>query len=457
MTTFHLETAKKIHFIGIGGVSMSGLAEILMERGKQITGSDWQASSTTDHLRQLGIPVHIGHDAVYIDDDTDLVVYTAAIPADNPERLIADQKGIPCIERAVLLGRLMASYPHSIGVAGTHGKTTTTSMFAHVLMKADKDPTISVGAHLNLLNSNYRSGNSAYFLLEACEYKNSFHHFHPQLAIVLNIAADHLDFFADYQAIYQSFQTYLANVPANGSIVVNQAIPDIDLLTANSSAKIIRFGQTDADITYKNLTYQANGCPAFDVYHHHQLLGHLALNVYGHHNVLNALAVVAGSLSLDIPFNQIQAGLEEFTGSRRRLEYKGDLKGVLVYDDYAHHPEEIESTLDSLSHIPHDRLWFIFQPHTYSRTKALFDDFVRVLKPVDNVILADIYAAREKDPGDISSQDLYQALKVHNLNSYFFDSFEKIENFILQQCRPGDLLITVGAGNIYLIGDGLLG
>lgn len=448
-----LKKLKHVHFIGIGGVSMSALAMMLKNQNISVSGSDFHVSPTTQYLSEQGVTVAFGHNPDNIPPETDLVVYTAAIAGDNPEYLAAQKRGIPEISRAKLLGRIMQEYAKSIAVSGTHGKTTVTSMLSHILLAADTDPTITVGAYLNKLAANYRIGNSEYFLLEACEYCNSFHNFFPAVSIILNISEDHLDFFKDLKAIQASFHQFGLNT--KDVIILHSSLLAVPALTEGWTQKLISFDQ-GGDYHAENLRYQTDGTPEFDAFYRDRLLGHIQLSVFGRHNVSNALAAIAAADTLGIPFTAVQNGLAEFRGADRRFQKKGSFAGIDVYDDYAHHPEEIAATLQAAEKLPHKRLWLIFQPHTYSRTKLLFDDFVSVLQKPDFLILADIYAAREKNTYGIHSKDLANAVSVHNPNAYYLESFDEIENFVLEHAEPGDLLITMGAGDIYFVGEALL-
>lgn len=448
-----LKKLKHVHFIGIGGISMSALAMMLKNMGISVSGSDFHVSPTTQYLSEQGIAVAFGHAPENVPTNTDLIVYTAAIAEDNPEYLYAKNHGIAELSRAKLLGQIMAEYQKSIAVAGTHGKTTVTSMLSCILMAAELDPTITVGAYLDALKANYRIGNSDYFLLEACEYCNSFHNFFPNISIILNVSEDHLDFFKNLADIEDSFHQFENNT--QDLLILHASLLDRPRLANDLTAKIISFGE-GGDYHADNVRYQANGAPEFDVFHQNNELGHIALSVFGNHNIANALAAIATADSLGIPFSAIAQGLSEFHGAERRFQLKGNFAGIAVYDDYAHHPEEIAATLEAIKQVPHNKLWLIFQPHTYSRTKLLFEEFVQVLSTADNLILADIYAAREKNSYGISSKDLADAIRVHNPSTNYFETFDEIENFILSQAEPGDMLITMGAGDIYFVGEALL-
>lgn len=447
-----------IHFIGIGGISMSGLAEILSEEHFTVSGSDSKESALTKHLEEMGITVFYGQKASNIIDGIDLVVYTAAIHEDNPEFACAREKGIPMISRAELLGQIMDNYQSSIAVAGTHGKTTTTSMISQILLAAKTDPTITVGGILKAIDGNLRVGKSDVFISEACEYTNSFLHFYPKYSIILNVEAEHLDFFKDIHDVRNSFHKFAGNTREDGTIIINGEIPDYQELTADIKAKVITYGLTeDCEFHPADITFDENACASFTAMHHDKVLMNVRLSVPGMHNVSNALAAIALSLDLGLSEEAILAGLLAFGGADRRFQYKGCVDGVTIVDDYAHHPTEIRATLTAAKNYPHKRLVLAFQPHTYSRTKAFLDDFAEVLSMADMVVLADIYAAREKNTYGISSKDILTKLKEKGTDCYYFPSFEEIEKFLLKNCMNGDLLITMGAGDIVNVGEHLLG
>ncbi len=458
MYTIDFSKPEKVHFIGIGGISMSGLAEILLKAGFSVSGSDRAASDLTRKLADEGVKVFCGQRADNITDDIDVVVYTAAIKDDNPEYAEAVKRGIPMMTRAELLGQIMKNYETSIAVSGTHGKTTTTSMLTTILLASDADPTVSVGGMLPAIGGNIRIGRSGCFVTEACEYTNSFLSFFPTISIILNIDSDHLDFFKDLDDIRRSFAKFAALLPDNGLLVLNADIDNIEEITKDVKCKIVTVSSDrDADYTASGILYDERGCASFDVVKDGKTLMRVSLSVPGQHNVSNALAAIAVCDHLGVSYENICKGLKSYGGTDRRFQYKGKIGDVTIIDDYAHHPTEISATLSAAANYPHKKLWVVFQPHTYSRTKMLFDDFAKALSAADAVILADIYAAREKDTLGISSADLCEAIKKHGNESYYFGSFDEIENFILQNCSPGDLLITMGAGDIVKVADNLLG
>ncbi len=449
---------EKVHFIGIGGISMSGLAEILLDAGFSVSGSDRAASDLTRNLADKGVKIYCGQRADNITDDINVVVYSAAIKEDNPEYAEAVSRNIPMMTRAELLGQIMKNYETSIAVSGTHGKTTTTSMVTSILLCADADPTVSVGGILPAIGGNIRIGRSDCFVTEACEYTNSFLSFFPTISIILNIDRDHLDFFKDLDDIRRSFAKFAALLPEDGLLVINGDIDDIDEITKDVKCRIVTVSLTsDADYTASDIAYDAKGCASFTVDKAGTKLTSVQLSIPGQHNVANALAAIAVCDHLGIGTEHICEGLSDYKGTDRRFQYKGKIGDVTIIDDYAHHPTEIAATLAAAAKYDHKKLWVVFQPHTYTRTKMLFDEFVKALSGADAVILADIYAAREKDDLGISSADLRDAIKKCGKEVYYFGSFDEIENFVLQNCSPGDLLITMGAGDIVKVADNLLG
>ncbi len=447
----------KIHFMGIGGISMSGLADILLERGFTVVGSDSKASAITHQLESKGVKIAYGQCAENITSDIDCVVYTAAIRPDNSEFAAAVNAGIPMMDRAELLGQIMKGYRNAIAVSGTHGKTTTTSMLSHILLAANTDPTISVGGILKAIHGNIRVGHSDNFITEACEYTNSFLKFYPSLELILNIEEDHMDFFKDLQDIRNSFRLFAEKLPAEGTLVINHEIENWEEITKGLPCQVITYGlDAGSDYTAANITFDDYAKGSFDLIAFGEDLGRIQLNVTGIHNVSNALAAIASARVLGISMDQIREGILAFEGTDRRFEYKGQFNGVTVIDDYAHHPTEITATLTAAQNYPHKTIWCIFQPHTYTRTKAFLADFGKSLALADKVVLADIYAAREKDPGDISSKDIQKLILEAGKDAYHFPTFEEIEAFIRENTVPGDVVITMGAGDVVNIGEDLL-
>ena len=454
MYSLNFEEPIHVHFIGI---SMSGLAEILLEEGFTISGSDAKQSALTDSLAQKGATIYIGQKASNLSIRPALVVYTAAIREDNEEFKAAVDAGIPMLSRAELLGQIMDNYEKSIAVAGTHGKTTTTSMISQILLVAKADPTISVGGILEAIGGNIRVGGSEVFITEACEYTNSFLHFHPKYSIITSVEAEHLDFFKDIDDIRRSFHEFAGNTAHDGVLIINGQIAALDQITNNLSCSVTTYGLCENDDFYaKNITYNDHACGTYTLMHKTEDLGTVSLSVPGKHNVSNSLAAIALCLNLGLPLDVIKKGLLQFGGTKRRFEYKGTKNGITVIDDYAHHPTEVAATLTAARNYPHGRIICVFQPHTYSRTKAFLSDFARVLSMADIVVLADIYAAREKNTIGISSKDLLAELQKNGQESYYFPSFDEIEKFLSEKCINNDLLITMGAGDVYLIGEHLL-
>lgn len=446
-----------IHFIGIGGISMSGLAEILMKEGFIVSGSDSRKSPLTEQLEKKGAQIFYGQKAENITDGTDCVVYTAAIGRDNAELIEAVAKKIPMLTRAELLGQLMKNYKNAIAVSGTHGKTTTTSMISHILLEGDMDPTISVGGILQAIGGNIRVGDSDTFITEACEYTNSFLNFFPKISVILNIEEDHLDFFKDLEDIRHSFHQFSALLPTDGTLVINADIQNYQEICKELDCRVITYGSSpEAHYSARNVSYDNKGRVSFDLIRKGEPAEHIVLSVTGDHNVSNALASIAVAELLGIPAATVQKGLLSFSGTDRRFEYKGSFNGVTIVDDYAHHPTEITATLKAAHHYPHRKLWCVFQPHTYTRTKAFFHEFAESLSNADYVVLADIYAARETDTLGISSLDLAGEIRRLGTDSYYFPSFGEIESFLKEHCVSGDLLITMGAGDVVNIGEELL-
>ena len=457
MTSFDLSQIDKsthIHFIGIGGISMSGLAQIMIKNGFKVTGSDRAKSHITDKLEALGASVFIGHDAKNI-DGSGLVVHTAAVHDDNPEMQAAKERNIRLITRAEFLGAIMKMYPNAAGIAGTHGKTTTTSMLCHALIAAGLDPTVSVGGELDIIGGNIKATNSDYFITEACEYTNSFLSFFPTVAVITNIDEDHLDFFSGIDEIIESFRSYAELTRDKGWVVASGADENVRKALYGSGLDVVYYG-IGAGYEYhaENLEYKA-GFPSFEVWHDDDFLCSLSLKVPGEHNVLNALAVSAVCNIWNSDITLAKKGIEEFSGAHRRFEKKGEVGGAIIIDDYAHHPTEIKATLKSAKEFNHNRLWCIFQPHTYSRTKALWNEFCESFDNVDELIITNIYAAREKPDGVTKPENLAKDIEKRGVKVRFIENFEEIEATLKNELLPNDLVFTMGAGNVVDIADNL--
>ncbi len=462
MYQINFENPVHVFFIGIGGISMSGLAEILLSEGFKVSGSDRQKSSLTETLIEKGASVYYGHKKENLDPIPDLIVYTSgAIKNDNPELAAGKELNIPVLTRAQLLGQMMKNYQIPIAVSGTHGKTTTTSMLSGILLEAGTDPTLSIGGIYKEIGGNFRLGKSGYFVAEACEYTNSFLSFFPKIGIILNIEEDHLDFFKDINDIRNSFRKFamlLPSVSDGGTLIINGDIPNVEEITASLPCQVITYGSSaHCDYIPANITYDDFGHPSFTLMKSDGTNeGSYSLRVPGIYNVYNACASIAAAKHLGIDNDVIVKALSKFNGTDRRFEYKGTLNGFSIIDDYAHHPTEITQTLTAAKNYPHKTMWCVFQPHTYTRTKAFLPEFAKALSLSDKIILADIYAAREKDTLGISSKTLQEEIEKHGHECYYFPSFEEIENFILKNCTKDDLLITMGAGDVVKIGENLL-
>ncbi|MCM1045182.1 MAG: UDP-N-acetylmuramate--L-alanine ligase [Candidatus Gastranaerophilales bacterium] len=447
-----------IYFIGIGGISMSGLAEILANAGFQVSGSDRQASAITTALEAKGIQVQYGESADHVTDDIDCAVLTSAVHDNNLEFCAIREKGIPYLSRAELLGQIMKNYDTPVAISGTHGKTTTTSMASEILLRAGADPTLSIGGILKTIGGNVRIGGSGCFVTEACEYTNSFLSFFPKIGLILNIEEDHLDFFKDLADIRHSFRRFAELLPADGCLIINRDIPDYREITNGLPCRVITYSLSDPSADYypADVRFDDHGHPSFRLHSSYCEEETFTLNVPGLHNVSNAIAAIALADLLRVDRKVTVSSLAAFAGTDRRFEYKGTMAGVTIIDDYAHHPTEITATLKAAANYPHNTLWCIFQPHTYSRTKAFLKDFAKALTLADKVVLADIYAARETDTLGISSKTLQHEIETLGKECYYFPSFEEIENFLRKNCITGDLLITMGAGDVLKIGENLL-
>jgi len=440
----------RAHLVGIGGVSMSPLAEVLHGAGMVITGSDQREGGSVAHLRSLGIPIAIGHLPESV-QGAQCVIRTAAVRDDNPEIAAARAAGIPVFERAQAWGAIMRGYKNALCVAGTHGKTTTTSMCTQIIMAAGRDPTVMIGGTLPLLGAGHRVGRGDTIILESCEYCNSFLSFFPTVAVILNIEADHLDFFKDLDDVKKSFRAFAERVPEGGMLAVNCEDENTMDALAGVERPMLTFGVERGDVHAENLVW-SHGLAAFDVVYGGKPWARVSLGVPGAHNVKNALAAAAASIALGVPSGAVERGLGEFRLPGRRFEHKGEYNGAQIYDDYAHHPGELNALLDMASTLGFQRVICAFQPHTYSRTHELFGDFVGALRRPDVTLLAEIYAARERNTIGISSKDLAERIP----GSIYCPTLEDVTARLRDLARPGDLILTVGAGDIYTAGEALL-
>ena len=449
-----LKNYKRIYMCGIGGISMSGLAEILKYWNFEVSGSDGIQSKITDHLIEKGINVVIGQKKENITNNIDLFVYTAAIRKDNPEYVAAQEQGIPMIERGEFLGELTKLFKTTIGISGTHGKTTTTSLVSCIFLRANMDPSIQVGSLLKQIDGNFRVGNSDYFIIEACEYCDSFLNFKQHSAIITNIDNDHLDYFKNLDNIILSFKKYMDNIAEDGYVVINKDDENAMKVCDAVKSNLITYSIKDkADVYATNIRYDELGNGIFDLYHNDTLLGEVHLSVPGEHNVSNAVAAAALSLMYNIDFESIKLGLNEYTGASRRLEYKGTLNGAPVYDDYAHHPTEIEATAAGFLKRKHATSWAIFEPHTYSRAYEHKEAFAKVLQVFDNIILTDIYAAREVNTLGIKESDLVESISKYNPRIVHISNHFDIYKYLKENVKEEDIVITLGAGYVTKVAE----
>ena len=446
----------KVHMLGIGGISMSGLAEILKNKGYTVSGSDINHTHITDKLESSGINVIYEHNAENV-INKNAVIYTASIKPDNPEYQKAIELDIPLIERSVLLGEITKMFSDTIAISGTHGKTTTTSMISVVFLNAQKDPTIAVGGELPEINSNYKIGNSQYLITEACEYVDSFLKLFPKISIVLNIEEDHLDYFKDINQIKKSFRNFLSLLPKDGLAVVNADDTNCMEVINDTDAPIVTVGiDNNATFMAKNIDF-SNGNAEFDLYKNGEFVSAITLAIPGKHNIYDALSCIAVADFYNIDIEVIKSSLASFRGAKRRFELKGSFNGADIYDDYAHHPSEIKATLNAAKAKGKNKVICVFQPHTYTRTKLLLDEFATAFEKADEVIITDIYAAREKDTGDIHSKDLVAKVNEYSHNAKYIKDFEEIESYVKENISQGDLFFTIGAGNVFKIGENILG
>lgn len=449
---------KRIHCLGIGGIGLSAVAEILLDRGYIVSGTDIHPSKVTRHLEYLGIKVFTSHEPENV-EGVDAIVYSAAVSDENPEVKRAKELGIPLFSRAEVLGMIMDDYENSVAICGTHGKTTVTSMTSLILRNANYKPTILVGGNLPQINGNVEIGGTKYFVTEACEYMDSFLQLRPSIGVILNIDSDHLDYFKDMEHIVKSFSTFVEQIPPHGIIIAFGDNPFVRSILKEHDNKIT-YGYSESNDFYaENIRFNENGYPVFEIWNAGNRVAELELKVPGEHNVLNAMAAFVTASYLGVDAGTIASTLYEYSGTNRRFDYVGTTdKGVKVIDDYAHHPTEIKATLSAARNVKHNKLWLIFQPHTYTRTKALFDEFVDAFMDTDVVILTDIYAAREKDVYNISSYKLVNAIKAKHPEKpvYYVKDFEDIAKYIEKFAGKDDIVMTMGAGDVYKVGDMLL-
>lgn len=447
---------KKIHFIGIGGISMSGLAEILNESGYSVSGSDANKSDLLTKLANDGIDIHIGHKKENI-DGADLVIYTDAISLDNEELREAIKQKIDIVDRASFLGALMKNYKISMAISGTHGKTSTTSMVSEIIRNLPERPTILLGGKLDDINGNVLVGNREIMLTEACEYKANVLKYFPTTAVILNIDEDHLDYFDNMEHIVNTFKGYADNLQPGSTLILNIDDPYVRELQNRDNTTVVTFGvENDADYTAKNIKFCEDGYPEYDLYYKGSLIGKVILSVLGIHNIKNSLAAIACAHENNISFKDAIDGIHSYKGVHRRLEFKGMFGGAKVFDDYAHHPTEILASLHAIKRGCERNLYCIFQPHTFTRTKILLDSFSKSFSEADYTIITDIYAAREKDYGDIHSKTLVDAINQNKDKALYIETFRDIVKFLKNNLRPGDTVVTMGAGDVYKIGEMLL-
>lgn len=452
----HKHDFNHVHFIGIGGISISGLAEILLNAGYTVSGSDIRNSEIIESLKEKGAIIYIGHNKNNI-KGADLVVYTSAISKDNPEYIEAIEKNITTVDRATFLGQLMRMYKSSIAVSGTHGKTTTTAMISVILENSNLDPTILLGGVLDSIGGNVKIGKKNIFLTEACEYKGNFLKFNPNIGIILNIEEDHLDYFKNIDHIVETFADFAALLPKDGLLVINNDDENTPKIIDKANCSIVTFGiKNKSNYEADDIAFTVDGFPKFKLIINNSEEYNVTLKVMGVHNVYNALASIATTHRLNIPISTIIEAIESYTGTHRRFEMKGIINGIKIIDDYAHHPTEIKATLNAAKKLPHNKIWCVFQPHTYTRTKALLKEFSESFYDADNIIITDIYAAREKDTGLVHSKDLVNLLINKGMKSLYIDNFKEIVDYLSQKANKGDVILTVGAGDIYKVGEMLL-
>ncbi|MFA5524738.1 MAG: UDP-N-acetylmuramate--L-alanine ligase [Tissierellales bacterium] len=452
----HNHNFSHVHFIGIGGISMSGLAEILLENGYKVSGSDMKSSTILKKLENKGALINIGHSKNNI-GNADLIVYTDAINKDNPELIEAYERNITTVDRGTFLGQLMKLYKNSIAVSGTHGKTTTTGMMSVIFNNSSLDPTILLGGELDLIGGNVKIGKGEVLLTEACEYKGNILKFHATVGVILNVDEDHLDYYQNLEHIIATFSDFVKLIPENGYIIANNDDVNVKEAIKSSKCSIITFGINDkADYRATDIIFNSLGLPSFKLIIKENQVYEVSLGAMGTHNIYNSLAAIATAHISGVPMDSIIDSISKYIGTHRRQEYKGNLKGARIIDDYAHHPTEVKATLSALKNSSSGRIICAFQPHTYTRTKALLKEFAESFSDADKVLIADIYAAREKDTGEIHSKDLTKEIVKNGVDAEYLGTFEEIGNHIKSMASEGDTIVTMGAGDIYIVGEMLL-
>ena len=458
MFEFSIDKKKysKVHFIGIGGISMSGLAEILLQQGYEVSGSDSKDSAIVQKLEKLGAKIFINHSSKNI-NNPDLVIYTDAISDDNEEFIQANNINVPVVDRATFLGALMKNFKSSIAVSGTHGKTSTTSMLSTILNRSYLSPTILLGGQLDEIGGNVKLGSNDLILTEACEYKGNILKYFPTTAIILNIDEDHMDYFESLDHIKQTFIKYVENLDETSSLIINLDDPNVTSVIEATRANVITFGiDSDADYKAENIRFNKEGFPSYTLNYKNEESFEINLSVMGVHNIYNSIASVIAARNAGLSMELVQKNMALYTGVHRRLEFKGYYNGVKVLDDYAHHPTEIKATLNALKMSKTGDVYCVFQPHTYTRTKLLFKNFSESFNDADKIVITDIYAAREKDNGTVHAKDLSDALQEKGLDAVYIKDFEDINTYLIDNVKENDIIITMGAGDVHTIGENLL-
>ncbi len=447
-----LKSIKCVHFIGIGGAGMCPLAEILHSEGYTVTGSDNNESDTLARVRALGIPVTLGQRPENV-EGAEAVIYTAALLPDNPELLAAYEQKIPTFERSKLFGAVSRRFNNCVGVSGTHGKTTVTSLIVQILMMAGADPSALIGGKLPLIGANGRIGHSEDFICEACEYKNTYHDISPNVSVILNVDCDHMEFFKTVDNLIDSFH-HFADMAKSCVIYNGDDENTVKAVEGITGKTLITFGNDPKNDCYpSNIRYMNGAFASFDVWYRGERLGRIALGIPGEHNILNALAAICTALTCGATFEQCQEGIGAFRGAGRRFEILGEYAGAVIADDYAHHPKELEVTLRAAKAMDYKRVWAVFQPFTFSRTKLLLHDFAAALSIADRVVLTDIMGSREINTYGISTNDLAAEID----GCVWFKEFIEVADYVRENVGEGDLVLTLGCGDVYKVAKLILG